>query len=101
MATDNSVKLWDLRVLSAIGSFSTHVNRREFINCAYSPCLKYLAIASEDKSVRIVDLRMFTELSKVFGVFRDVVTGVAYHPLHPQLAACSLDGSVNYFVDDC
>lgn len=101
MATDNAVKLWDMRASSAIGSLSSHVNRREWVNCAYSPCLKYLAVASEDKSVRIVDLRTFTELSKISGFFRDVVSGVAYHPIHPQLAACSLDGSVNFFVDDC
>jgi WD40 repeat protein len=97
-AIDNVINLWDVRGPNAIGRFSGHVNRREDVQCAFSPCMRYLATGSEDRSARIVDLRSLREVGRVGqGVFRDVVAGVAFHPLSPQLAACSFDGKVRFF----
>lgn len=100
-STDNSILLWDIRVPSSVCRYSAHVNRREAVKCALSPCMRYLATGSEDRTIRIVDLRTgMRELSKVgSGLFKDVVTGVSFHPLHAQLAACSFDGSVKFFTE--
>lgn len=61
--------------------------------------MRYLATGSEDRTARIVDLRTgMKELGKTgSGLFKDVVTGVTYHPLHAQLAVCSFDGTVKFF----
>jgi WD40 repeat protein len=97
-ATDNVVSLWDLRAPSVVFRYSGHVNRRELITIALSPCLRYLATGSEDRSARIVDVRGGKELVKIQG-HRDVVSGVAFNPLFPQLATCSFDGTVKFYVD--
>ena len=31
---------------------------------------------------------------------KDVVSGVAFNPIFPQLATCSYDGSVRFYVAD-
>ena len=56
--------------------------------------MRYLSCESEDRSARIVDLRSgMRELGRVgHGLFRDVVSGVAFHPIRAQLSACSFDG---------
>ena len=99
VATDNVVGLWDLRDPQMVMRYCSHVNRREHISAAISPCLKYLAVGSEDRSARIYDIRGGKEMVKVQGKHRDVVTGVAFNPIFPQLATCSFDGTVEFFVD--
>jgi WD40 repeat protein len=93
--------------------YSGHVNRRESVECALSPCLKYLAVGSEDRAARIVDLRTCRELARIpvpavsvsghsphhACIHRDMVSGVAFNPLFPQLATCSFDGTIKFFVD--
>lgn len=100
-STDNSILLWDIRTPNSVCRYSSHVNRREAVNCCLSPCMRYLATGSEDRTARIVDLRTgMKEISKIgSGLFRDVVTGVAYHPIHAQLGVCSFDGTVKFFRD--
>lgn len=39
-ATDNKISLWDLRTAIPIGQLSGHVNTREYVGAAISPCLK-------------------------------------------------------------
>ena len=97
-ATDNVVSLWDLRAPSVVFRYSGHLNRRECVSIALSPCLRFLATGSEDRSARIVDVRGGKEIAKLQG-HRDVVSGVAFNPLFPQLATCSFDGSVKFYVD--
>ena len=121
MSAESLVLLWDLRAFNPIQRFSTHVNRREStLNNAFSPCMKYLAIPSEDRTVRIMDLRMATsalsssapvgpatgssgsskgELFKVVTGQKDVISCVAYNPLFAQLAIGSYDGTVRFFCD--
>ena len=95
---DNSLMLWDLRSSRCSGRFSGHVNRREEVGCALSPCLRYLACGSEDRSARVIDLRMLRELARLQG-HKDVVSGIAYNPLFSQLATCSFDGSMRFYID--
>ena len=95
-AMDNSVLVWDLRSPVVAFRYTDHTNRRENVECALSPCLRYLACGSEDKSARLVDLRTGRGLAKYTG-FRDVVSAVAFHPLAPQVAVASYDGSLKFY----
>jgi len=95
-ASDSAVNIWDIRVPRSTGRYTSHINRRETIQCCLSPCLRYLAVGSEDKTARIVDLRSGRELAKLQG-FKDVVSSVSFHPLLPQLAAGSFDGQIKFF----
>ena len=46
------------------------------------------------------DVRMGTVLHRIGrGVHGDAVVGVAFNPLHPQLATGCLDGKVHFFSD--
>lgn len=65
---------------------------------AFSPCLRYLSTGSEDKSARIIDIRTGKELVKLLG-HKDVVTSVAFNPLTAQLATCSYDGQVKFYIE--
>lgn len=99
-ATDNVISLWDLRAPRSISRLTSHVNRREKCQCSFSPCLRYLSAASEDRSARIFDIRGGKEMAKLSGQppHRDVVSSVAYHPIHPQLLSASYDGGIKCFV---
>ena len=60
--------------------------------------MKYIATGSEDRTTRIIDVRGGKEISRLQG-HRDVVSGVAFNPLFPQLATCSFDGTIRFYVD--
>eukprot|EP00002_Diphylleia_rotans_P035481 TRINITY_DN7750_c0_g1_i1.p1 TRINITY_DN7750_c0_g1~~TRINITY_DN7750_c0_g1_i1.p1 ORF type:complete len:881 (+),score=138.30 TRINITY_DN7750_c0_g1_i1:71-2713(+) len=95
-ATDNCIKLWDLRANRFVRRFEGHANRIHDVGMAFSPCLRFMASGSEDKAAYLYDLRMGTVLHKLMG-HTDAVTDVAFHPLHPQLATGCLDGRVRMF----
>jgi WD40 repeat protein len=98
-STDNVISLWDVRAPSIIFRFTDHLNRREKVQCAFSPCLRYLATGSEDRTVRIIDIQSGgRQIHKLNGFHRDVVTSVAYHPIHPQLISGSYDGAIRCFT---
>ena len=97
-ATDNIVSLWDLRAPSVVFRYSGHINRREAVTVAISPCMRYIATGSEDRTARIIDVRGGGEIVRLHG-HKDVVTGVAFNPLFPQLATCSFDGTVRFYID--
>ncbi len=98
---DGSIALYDIRTSEfVVAKYSSHSNRRENIRCHFSPCLRYLATGSEDRSIRILDLRIgFRELAKVSNIHADVVSDVCFSPLFPQLASASYDGTVKFFVE--
>ncbi|KXZ44757.1 hypothetical protein GPECTOR_62g872 [Gonium pectorale] len=101
-APDSCVKLWDVRTPQrCVRTFSGHKNSQlPGIGVAFSPCLRYLGVGSEDKQAYLYDLRQGVLAHKVGrGVLGDAVTGVAFNPLHPQLALATLDGRVAFFND--
>jgi len=101
-ATDNCICLWDLRAPSLAARYPSH-NSREAVGCALSPCLRYIALGSEDRYARVLDLGSGRELAKLGGPgnqgHRDCVTAVAYHPTLPLLATAGFDGSVRFYAD--
>ncbi len=97
-AIDNVIALWDVRTPRCVARYASHVNKREPVSCCLSPCMRYIATGSEDKTARILDLRTGRELAKLTG-HRDVVSSVAFNPLFAQLATASYDGTVRFYVD--
>jgi hypothetical protein len=67
---------------------------------SFSPCLRYLGVGSEDKQAYLYDMRQGVVAHKVGrGAVTEAVTGVAWNPLHPQMALSCLDGKVHFFSD--
>ena len=78
-ATDNTVSLWDLRAGAAkIASFMDHVNRREKIGVAFSPCVRFLAVGSEDGAAYVYDLRKGREMVYTTSSSSSSSSGMAY-----------------------
>lgn len=99
-AADNTVKLWDLRSCRAVRAFAGHKNCQIPTGVAFSPCLRFLASGSEDKVAYLYDLRQGTLLHRIRGTHGDMVSDVAFNPLHPQLATACLDGRVHFYASD-
>eukprot|EP00736_Rhodelphis_marinus_P006208 Rmarinus@m.6085 len=97
-STDNTVKLWDLRSMTCARQFSGHTNRVHSTGIAFSPCGRFLATGSEDKAAYVFDMRTGSMLEKLAG-HTDVVTDVAFHPIHPQLATACFDSRIRFFSD--
>ncbi len=113
-STDGTVGLWDLRAgLARVASFCDHVNRREKVGVAFAPCLRYLAVGSEDHTTYLYDLRKGQALyyttepaeegEEEEGGIRgpmppaphtDVVSCVGFSPRKPELATGGYDGRV-------
>jgi len=98
-AVDNLIALYDIRTPQyCVARYSGHRNTRDPIQIAFSPCLRYVSTGSEDRSVRILDIRGgFTELAKIHHIHKDTVSDVAYNPLFPQMSSCSYDGTVKFY----
>ncbi|XP_038078106.1 WD repeat-containing protein 27-like isoform X2 [Patiria miniata] len=84
-AVTDSIKLWDLRTNRCVKRFEGHMNRAHRCGVAISPCAKYIATGSEDKSAYVFDIRTGTYIHKLSG-HTDVVSDVAYHPLYPEVS---------------
>ena len=96
-ATDGVVALWDVRADRCAARFSAHVNRREALGLAFSPCMRRLAVGSEDKLAYVFDLRTGTPLARLKG-HTDVVSAVVFNPRHPQLITASYDGRLRFYT---
>jgi len=96
-ALDGAVKLWDLRSASCVRRLGAHVNRVHPIGAALSPCLRYVATGSEDRSAYLYDARSGGLIERLR--HSESVVDVAFSPLYPQLATCALDGSVRFYAD--
>ncbi|KAJ9518705.1 hypothetical protein QJQ45_018715 [Haematococcus lacustris] len=94
-ACDGLIKLWDVRSCRCVRSFSAHKNTQITTGAAFSPCLRFIASGSEDQAAYLYDVRQGQMLHRMRT--SDVVTDVAFNPLHPQLAAGCLDGRVHFF----
>lgn len=97
-APDNAIMMWDLRQASCVLRYSQHVNRREAVQVNFSPCMRYFATGSEDRSARIYDITAGKEVQRLVG-HKDVVSAVVFNPLFAQVATGSYDGTVKFYVD--
>ncbi|KAG3030766.1 hypothetical protein PC120_g3508 [Phytophthora cactorum] len=98
-APDNTTHLWDIRADNCVMRFCEHVNRVHTLGVTFSPCMRYVATGSEDRAAYIYDIRTSRRLVKLKG-HTDVVTSVAFSPLHPQLATASCDGTVRFYSSE-
>jgi len=99
-ALDGYLRLWDLRAArnGPVRAFCAHTNRVHPLQPALSPCLRYMACGSEDRAGYLYDVGSARLVEKVGG-HSDAVTGVAFNPLHPQLATTGLDGTIRLYSD--
>ncbi|XP_022091006.1 WD repeat-containing protein 27-like isoform X2 [Acanthaster planci] len=97
-AVADCVKLWDLRTNRCVKRFEGHMNRAHHCGVAISPCAKYIATGSEDKSAYIFDIRAGTYIHKLSS-HTDVVSDVSFHPLYPELVTATLDGKIRLYSD--
>jgi len=95
-APTDAVKLWDLRVARCVRRYEGHANRVHKVGLAYSPCSKYIAVGSEDRSTYIYDIRSSSYLHRLTGQ-TEVVTSLAFHPQKPLLATGSLSGMIKTY----
>jgi len=98
-AIDTPLKLWDLRSQRCVRVFAGHVNRQQSLGMALSPCMRWLASGSEDRTACVWDLGTGLMVHKLRG-HPDAVTDVAWSPLHPQLATACTDGHIRFFTEE-
>ena len=96
-ALDGVAKLWDLRSASCVRRFAAHANRVHAVGASLSPCLRYVMAGSEDRCAYLYDAQSGGLIERLRHT--DVVTDVAFSPLHPQCACAGLDGRLRFFCD--
>ena len=97
-ATTNGIKLWDLRSAQCVRQLDYHQNRSHRCRPTFSPCGKYVLAASENNTAYLYDIGKGVHC-KQLSRHSDVVTGVVYHPLVPQVVTVTLDGKLYTFSD--
>jgi WD40 repeat protein len=91
-SSDNSVKLWDVRVGRLVRSLEGH---RAGVNAvAFSPDNKTIASASDDKTIKLWDA-LTGRLLRTLEGHTDKVNSVAFSPNGRMLASGSADSWVN------
>ncbi|RDD46485.1 WD repeat-containing protein 27 [Trichoplax sp. H2] len=96
-AVTDGIKLWDLRTSKCVRRYDGHVNRSHPVGVCMSPCMRYIATGSEDKTAYLYDVRSNTYSDRLTG-HRDVVFDVAFNPRQPQLVTASLDGQLRFYI---
>lgn len=97
-AAGDCIKLWDLRSNRCVHRFEGHMNRVHSCGLDISPCGRFIATGSEDRSAYIFDVRTGTYCKKLTS-HTDVVSDVVFHPLYPQLVTATLDGKLKLYTD--
>ncbi|XP_071833120.1 WD repeat-containing protein 27-like isoform X2 [Apostichopus japonicus] len=95
-AATDGIKVWDVRTNRCVRKLGGHLNRAHSCGITFSPCGQYLVSGSEDKAAYVFDLKEGSVVEKLTG-HTDVVTGVAYHPLYPEVVTGTLDGNIQLF----
>ena len=90
--------LWDLRSASCVRRFAAHKATHHPVGASLSPCLRYVACGSEDRSAYLYDARSGALLERLKGP-SDVVSDAAFSPMHPQLVVGGLDGRLRFYSD--
>ena len=57
LSMDSSLRIYDLRNCSQVASLDNHLNRMSYLDFAFSQCLRYIYMCSEDRSFYTYDLR--------------------------------------------
>ena len=83
---DNVIQLWDLRCPTVSMRYTGHVNRREAVGCALSPCLRFIATGSEDRMARLVDIRTGNTLQTYIAISASFHCSLRLPPLPPHKA---------------
>ncbi|KAF8786784.1 WD repeat-containing protein 27-like [Argiope bruennichi] len=92
----DGIKIWDLRTNKPALCFKEHKCRSIPCGASFSPCGKYVATGSEDRSIYIYDLRQLHHQHKINDCQADVFTSVAFSP-KSQLLASSLNGLIHLY----
>eukprot|EP00043_Microstomoeca_roanoka_P004647 m.51019 g.51019 ORF g.51019 m.51019 type:complete len:142 (-) comp12589_c0_seq1:286-711(-) len=95
----DGLALWDVRAKESARTFTQHSARAYPVGFQFSPCGRYVACGSEDKSAYIYDVRQGLFLHKL-GPHLDVVTDVAYHPSKAIMYTSSMDGKLRVFTPE-
>ncbi|EDO32062.1 predicted protein, partial [Nematostella vectensis] len=82
-AVTDGIKLWDLRTNKCVRRYEGHVNRSHPVGLAFSPCARYIATGSEDRSAYLFDIRGTSFSHRLTG-HTEVVSDVAFHPARPE-----------------
>jgi WD40 repeat protein len=100
------VSVWDIRSASPAASFTGHGNRSARCGVSFSPCMRFLAVGSEDRAgAAIYDLTggggrpPVGRCAESRNVKDGAVVAVAFNPLFPQLCTGSLGGGVKFYHD--
>ncbi|CAG9318912.1 unnamed protein product [Blepharisma stoltei] len=96
-ACDNYLNLYDIRTPNeSIGCFVGHLNTGLNLGACVSPCMRYVASGSEDKSAYIWDIRTMRVLQRLRG-FRENTNDIAWNPMHPQICVADNEGHIKFF----
>ncbi|XP_069000177.1 WD repeat-containing protein 27 [Embiotoca jacksoni] len=95
-AVTDGLKIWDLRTLSCVRRYESHVNRCHPCSTAISPCGRFIASGSEDNCAYLYDIRSSTYLHKL-QKHSDTVLSVTFNPATPELLTGTLDGKLRQF----
>lgn len=95
-APDNFIQIHDIRAPEGAITLTGHTNSALDVGAQLSPCLRYAASGSEDKSCYVWDIRTGGVLERLRG-FKEVTTAVAWNPLHPQLCVSDNEGHIKFF----
>ncbi|XP_069394987.1 WD repeat-containing protein 27 isoform X2 [Paralichthys olivaceus] len=95
-AVTDGVKIWDLRTLRCVRRYENHVNRCHPCSSTISPCGRFIATGSEDKSAYVYDVRSSSFLHKL-QKHSDTVLSVTFNPATPELLTGTLDGKLRLF----
>ena len=87
-----------MRSATCVRTLAAHANRLHPTGASLSPCLRYVACGSEDRSAYLYDARSGGLIERLKGP-SDVVSDAAFSPVHPQLAVGGLDGLVRFYSD--
>eukprot|EP00117_Sycon_ciliatum_P004160 scpid35956/ scgid8650/ WD repeat-containing protein 27 len=97
-ALTDDIKLWDLRTNRCVRRYHGHMQRAHQVGMSFSPCSRFVAAASEDRSVYIYDIRQTAHLHRLSG-HSDTVSDVTFNPKYPQLCCSTLDGRLFVYND--
>ncbi len=90
---DKYVKLWDTTKGTCIMSFACHENWVRSV--IFHPSGKYIISCSDDKSIRVLDIRTERVLRTISNAHSHFISSIAFSPNHMRLVSGSVDKCLN------